>query len=793
MSIKPVPAPATAFALGGEIGRRLAAVTQQWLLPAPFANPGLLEMFRYRDRQPYANQVPWAGEFAGKYLTHAVQILRLTGDPQLRDHLAWFVSELVSLQAEDGYLGPWPQAWRLRSGAPNCSDLVWDAWGHYHAMLGLLFWHQYSGDANALACARRIGDLFCNRFLGNTGETLHGTGCQEMNLAPVHSLAWLHRLTGEPRYLELARQITGEFAIPPAGDYLRAGLANTPFWQTPKPRWESLHPIQGLAELWRTTGDDQYRRAFTSLWQSMRDGDRHNNGGFTSGEQATGNPYDRGAIETCCTVAWSAMSVDMLELSGDSRVADELELSLFNSGLGLISPSGRWVTYNTPMNGERQASAHTIVFQSRAGTPELNCCSVNGPRMLGLLAEWAVRARDGGIDLNYYGPGQITVTTPGGARLRLDQETDYPRTSGVHLRLDLTAPETFPLRLRIPAWSRETRARLNGHKLAQPVPGQYMELKRTWQAGDQVELDFDFTPHRWVNESMLTIADDWITRWRLFGLVPRRAGEMDTNLRPALQMAPALESLTEMPNRLEINGQTYDAVTAESTHGILNGKAVFPEFQGLPPSLVGFTELTVAGAQTLTVNFGPDWWISWYVNGERVFDGTGIGSFDDRPCLVRLPLRAGRNVIAFQMGGGTSRHCWLSLARGRLAGEPPSACPPHQPVSVYRGPILLAYDPRFNPGRDCPAAPPPLPAAVPELTPCEWPQWLKPWLLFRTAAADGGAVTLCDFASAGQAGGQPYTSWLPVAVPKAGPLHSDSPFATDISRPNHAVGPPPSP
>ena len=53
------------------------------MLPAPDANPALLAMFRARAREPLRGMVPWAGKFAGKYLTHAVAILRLSADPEL--------------------------------------------------------------------------------------------------------------------------------------------------------------------------------------------------------------------------------------------------------------------------------------------------------------------------------------------------------------------------------------------------------------------------------------------------------------------------------------------------------------------------------------------------------------------------------------------------------------------------------------------------------------------------------------------------------------------------------------
>ena len=98
--------PGTRYDLGPPISDYLAGVTDQWLLVAPAANPAMLEMFRDRDRKPYRDLLPWSGEFAGKYLTSAVQILRLTGDPRLKDSLAEFVKALIGLQTEDGYLGP---------------------------------------------------------------------------------------------------------------------------------------------------------------------------------------------------------------------------------------------------------------------------------------------------------------------------------------------------------------------------------------------------------------------------------------------------------------------------------------------------------------------------------------------------------------------------------------------------------------------------------------------------------------------------------------------------------------
>jgi DUF1680 family protein len=498
----------TRYQLQGYIRTYLERITDQWLLVAPLANPAMLEMFRDRDAQPLRELVPWAGEFAGKYLTGAVQVLRLTGGRPLKKWLGEFVKMLICLQEEDGYLGPWSQDCRLTNFTPYLGEkglLTWDTWGHYHVMLGLLLWHDLSHDRQALKAAQKIGNLLCKKYLGKQVLRLVDSGSTEMNLAPIHSLCLLYRKTDEKRYLELALQIVEELAAvgvngPLAGDYLHQGLEGKEFFQTPKPRWESLHPIMGLVELYWITGEKHYRQAFEQLWWSMLKGDRHNNGGFTSGEKATGNPYDPGAIETCCTIAWIAMSVEMLKLTADSIVADEIELATLNSVVGMHSSSGRWATYNTPMDGFRRASAHTIVFQSRPGSPELNCCSVNSPRGFGMISDWAVMRDETGVLLNYYGPGQISI--PLGQDIMVDfiQQTDYPKSGAINLKVIPSKEIEFTLKLRIPYWSKATTVKLNGQEIKDIQPGQYLVIERLWQKGDRLHIELDMSLHLWVGE-----------------------------------------------------------------------------------------------------------------------------------------------------------------------------------------------------------------------------------------------------------------------------------------------------
>ncbi len=466
------------FSLGGEVGARVERNVDEWLVRAPNANPGMLEMFRVRDRSPAPQLVPWAGEFVGKYLISAIQALRMSERAELRAQVERVVRELVATQAGDGYLGPFPEKERLRGN--------WDLWGHYHCLEALALWHEETGDRPALTAARRAADLICDTFLDGKLR-VHDAGSHEMNMAVITALGHLHRMTKEPRYLAMMREIEKDWER--AGDYLRSGLDGREFYATPNPRWESLHNLQGLVELFRITKEAKYREAFEHHWRSIARNDIHNTGGFSSGEQATGNPYAGGAIETCCTVAWMALSVDMLRLTGDPWAAEFLELAFFNGGMGAQHPSGRWWTYNTPMDGVREASAHSIVFQARAGTPELNCCSVNAPRILGCLSEWAVMLEGNTVVLNTFVPGEYVIPLGKGKSMAFEISGNYPVGATAKITWKRGPAEGIRLKIRNPEWSRSTRITTKSGTVN--MSRGHHEVDRAGRAGESISIQFD--------------------------------------------------------------------------------------------------------------------------------------------------------------------------------------------------------------------------------------------------------------------------------------------------------------
>jgi len=477
------------------------AITRGWLLVMEQNNPEMFDRFRTAGREPFGDRLPWDGEFPGKHLTGAVEIYRTTHNKALYQSIHDFVGRLVALQQPNGYLGVWAPQYELtgRGQKSTCGEITWDMWNHNHILLGLIAWYEESGDERALQCACRIADLFCAKFLGKTGEW--GSLPEPYtNLSPAHTLALLYRWTHQQKYLDLAKQVLAVEA-PKCGldfaarakqgeDYCRksTGAGGT--------RWETLHLLLAYSEMYLLTGDADYRTVIDHYWRSLTRTDRHNNGGFSSLESACGNPFDTRSVETCCTVAYTALGVEALRLTGDSRVADQLEISAMNAGLAFFSRDGQCSTYNTVMEGR-------IVpcDPNRRGNPNpgIYCCTVNAPRGVGMISHWALMADADGLAVNWYGPGVMTASVDGN-RIAIAQIKNYPREDSVRFVVNPENTGEYTLKFRIPFWSEETRLTVNGEALPTKA-GSYAAIKRVWTKGDIVDIAFQMLPRCWAGEA----------------------------------------------------------------------------------------------------------------------------------------------------------------------------------------------------------------------------------------------------------------------------------------------------
>ena len=483
--------------LRGVMGERFDANLEQWLLTAPYANPGMLEMYARRN-EPHQIKMKWYGEFTGKYLTSAALCYSMQPDHRLKSTIDYVVAQLAKYQDKDGYLGVWPDKDKLTGIARGGHGKTWDAWSHYHNMLGLYYCYRLMGNEQAKDVLLKAADCLYQHFYVQKNlidEDKDGT-----DAAIGHIFALLYQMTGDERHLDMVQLTLSTFETEQGGDYYRAGLEDVPFYQMKRRRWECLHAIETIREYARISGVEAYEKSFANIWKSIQQYDRHNTGGFSSGEAACGNPYDTRAIETCCTIAWMALCVDMLDMTDDSRIADELELSTWNGFLGAQHPSGRFFTYNTPMLGDKKASADDIVFQAIAGSSELNCCSVNAPRGFGMLSQWGMYIDEKVLTVNYYGDSQTVLRTPAGKTVTVEQVGSYPFGGDVTLKIKGKGLEK--LRLRIPEWSKNTEVLRNGKVVENVKSGCYLELSDV-KGSETISLDFDMTPHFWNGERNL--------------------------------------------------------------------------------------------------------------------------------------------------------------------------------------------------------------------------------------------------------------------------------------------------
>ncbi len=442
-----------------------------------------------------------------KWLEAASHMLAGADDAALEARLDAVIDEVVAAQRPDGYLSSY---FSLERASERYSDLTnkHELYCAGHLIQAGLAHVRATGKRALFDAAVRLADHICETF---GADRLRGAdGHEEIELALVE----LYRETGDRRYLDRAVFFLGERGLRPpriSGDAYHQDHAPV------RAQSEAVgHAVRatylacGMQDVSIETGDRELARAVRRMWTSAFERKAYVTGAL--GSRADGEalgadyelPNEAAYAETCAAVGAFMWNWRLLVASGDAAYADRMETALYNAVLAGISLDGRAYFYANPLaqpsagpgriavgDAEAASSADPQVvggYHRRQPWFECACCPPNIARLLASLSGYMWSIGDDELWLHIFANGALGTSLPGGERVVLRVETDYPWDGVARIRVEEAPGTPWALRVRIPGWCEGGKVRVNGSAAAEPVAGSYHETRRRWQAGDTVEL-----------------------------------------------------------------------------------------------------------------------------------------------------------------------------------------------------------------------------------------------------------------------------------------------------------------
>ena len=477
--------PAGAVHLNGVFGSALQKTIENRLKKINCGE--LVDPFRFRNEK----DDKWRCEFWGKIVRSAILAWKDTGDPELLRIIETTVDDLLSTQTPDGCISSYPDGLQL-SG--------WDIWGRKYVLSALVRYCETFPDHERVlqACCRMTEHL--HRRIGTGKLTDFGQHYGLAAASILSPLVRLYRLSGNQVCMDLADSIVREGACHLHNVFAAAASGVPPAELGGAKAYEMTACFEGLCEYLKEKPEERFRESVLRYYEMVRDceifvtgtgGLKDSNGEFWySGAKRQTWLRGTGSLgETCVTVSWLHFCAAVLNLTGDSRVADEMEKSFYNALLGAMHPDGHgWMHQNpTPLAG---ASGRRTTAEQIPGFGGHDCCLAQGPEGIAMFPEFSFRTMKNGILINGYESADCRFITPTGKNGKLQISGDYPSSGEIRLNLTLEQPETLAVKLRIPGWSETTEISI-GEERFSPECGRYFTLERKWDRHAEISIRFD--------------------------------------------------------------------------------------------------------------------------------------------------------------------------------------------------------------------------------------------------------------------------------------------------------------
>lgn len=448
----------------------------------------LIEPFTLRNETKL-----WQTEFWGKWILSAIAAYEYTRSEKLFAIIQDAAQKLIATQTPDGYIGNYTPGAQLKQ---------WDIWGRKYVLLGLLAYYDISNDSKALTAAQKVANhLFTQVGPGKTNIIKTGNYHGMPSSSILEPMVSLYRHTGEKQYLDFAKYIVAQWETAEGPKLISKALAGVNVadrfphprswwsWENGQKAYEMMSCYEGLLDLYRLTGNQDYLKATEMAVKNIIDTEINVAGScsafecFYHGVERQTEPAYH-TMETCVTFTWIKLCNNLLRLTGKSLYADQIEKTTYNALLAAMKADGTQIAKYSPIEGMHSAG------EGQCGM-HINCCNANGPRGFTLLPKIAVMVSANEIILNLFCSSDVKVKLAAAGIVSLSETTTYPVDNHIEITVSPEKESQFSVLLRVPAWCNKTVIKINGKPLENIPASSYLKIERIWKTGDKISVEFD--------------------------------------------------------------------------------------------------------------------------------------------------------------------------------------------------------------------------------------------------------------------------------------------------------------
>lgn len=448
-----------------------------------------------------------------KTLEAVASMYAITKDKKLEGWMNEAIGVIGKAQKPDGYIYTKSIIEQKKTGQEKMFDdvLSFEAYNFGHLMTAGCIHYRATGQTTLLNIAKKAAVFLIGFYHTATPEQARNAIC------PSHymGLVELYRTTGEKKYLTLVKHLINIRGTVEGTD---DNSDRAPFREMKKIVGHAVRAnylLAGVVDVYAETGDETLWNTTQQLWDNVVNTKMYVTGGcgaLYDGVSVDGTSYKPDTVqkvhqsygrdyqlpnfsahnETCANIGNVLWNWRMLQVTGDAKYADIVELALYNSVLSGVSMKGDAFFYTNPLAATQNYPYHLRWEGGRVPyISKSNCCPPNVVRTIAQVNNYMYTTGDNALYVNLYGGNTLSTQLKDGSTIKLEQTTAYPWNGHISLLVKEMPAKDYAVYLRVPGWCTNYTIKVNGKAIKALVKNGYVQLQQSWKANDKIELVMD--------------------------------------------------------------------------------------------------------------------------------------------------------------------------------------------------------------------------------------------------------------------------------------------------------------